>query len=107
MLLINFTNRYSVLSGLVWFLQNCQAIAVCPFLRARGSGTDERLKLVHIPCLHIDRTRASETANKTLACLHTAHETTASLFDFVVAAPGNQVAIIDNMLLSRFKLREC
>lgn len=70
-----------------------------------ATGADVRVKLVHIPRLHIDSTRPSEAAHQALSRLQAAHGTTASFFNLIVAAPGHEVPVVNNMLLTRLELQ--
>lgn len=62
------------------------------------------IKLIHVPRLHIDSARPGKAAHQTLSSLQTAHGSATSLFHSVVAAPGYQVTVVDNVLLARLKL---
>ena len=83
----------------------CKSCILC--LRTRSSCPNERLELVHVACLHVNRARTSEATDEALASLETTHKTATSLFDFVVAAPSHEVAVVYNMLLPGLKLLIC
>ena len=69
-----------------------------------GTGADKRLELVPVPCLHVHEPRASEAANQALARLETAHCSTACLLNSVIAAPGDEMAVVHDVLLAKLEL---
>ena len=72
---------------------------------AASPGPDESVKLIHVASLHVDRTRSSEATYKALAGLETAHSTAACFLNPVIAAPGNEMAIVNNVLLTGLELQ--
>jgi hypothetical protein len=64
-------------------------------------------KLAHIPGLDVNSSRTGESTNHAFSGLYTVTSTSSSPFDGVLAVPSHQMAIVDDMLFIRLKLRGC
>ena len=62
------------------------------------------LKLLLVPGLNKDTSRTCKSTDEAFAGLHAAHGTAASLLDLVVAAPGHEMAVVDNVRLTGLEL---
>lgn len=62
------------------------------------------LEGLHIPRLDINRPRTLEAAHQALSRLSGIHKSTTSFFNFIVHVPCYEVAVVDDMLLTRLQL---
>lgn len=71
-----------------------------------GSFTDGSGKFFQISRLDVNSSWPSEPAYCTLSSLHAGKYTSTSLFDSVVAVPGDEMPVVDDVLLTGWDLRE-